>query len=56
MPMEMDTTNTVFSLPMKGRVVMASAGRSHRGVITSSKPNTLPNSRPKMVERNRSRR
>ena len=44
------TTNTVFSLPIKGRLVMASEGLSHMAGIKSSNPNTLPKSRPKMVE------
>ena len=52
MPRAMAVTNTVFNRPTKGRAVMASAGRSQRAGITSSKPKTLPKRKPKMVEQN----
>ena len=52
MPMETATINTVFSLPINGRFVMCSMGRSHTASIIVSKPNTLPNIKPKMVEKN----
>ena len=49
-PMATAATNTVFSLPMKGRFVMASWGLSHTASMISSNPKTLPKSSPNMVE------
>ena len=51
-PIPIATTKTVFSFPIKGRLVMASAGLSHRGSIMFSKPKILPKRKPKIVEKN----
>ena len=50
-PMAMATTNTVFNMPINGRLVMAFAGLNHRGSIISSNPKMLPNRKPKIVEK-----
>ena len=43
--------NTVFSFPIKGTFIMASIGLNHTGSIISSNPKTLPNMKPKNVEK-----